>query len=242
MLTTLDSVKKFLRIRTDFDDDSLNQYITMADVMIKEYCKRDFEQRQYTEFYNGTGTRFLLVRQRPLVSVQNLFIDNNGYFGQTPTAFSSTESELVQGRDFAIYLDETPASIQNAGLPWGRSGTIIRINTIWPELNPIYFPGRLTQEVGVAYGNIKVKYTSGYLIVPKDVEFATNMMVATIRRNADSGGFVQSEALGAYNYSLSAANGAGQGPEIGAIRQVLNRYREVSLGEVASYSPGSYGR
>lgn len=77
------------------------------------------------------------------------------------------------------------------------------------------------------YSNVKVIYTAGYETIPSDLRMAATTLVAYMARSQPYGGFIpSSESLGAYSYSLMQGNA--DIPELGAVKQILSRYREVS--------------
>lgn len=241
-IVSLSDAKLFLGIAVGdtSEDDKLTFMIGMVDRIIKNYCRQNLEQATYTEFFSGDGTRAVVLRQRPIQSITNVWLDNSGYYGTGPSAFAST-ALLTSGTGYAPDWDITLSNAQVVS----KSGLLIRIGTIWPELNAAYIPGRLTQETGPAYGNIKVTYVAGYpsAAFPADLKGAACMLVSGMRRSAIFGGMpLSSESITDYSYSLAAVS-VNKFPEIGTVRQILNGYREVPLGSSRAASPaGTYGR
>ena len=237
-IVTLAEVKTYLKITDSSEDDFLTMLLADAVDVAQQYCRRRFEQATYTEYYSGTGTRMLVLRQRPVQSITSVYLDNNAFYGQGTDPFASN-TLLTSGTDYSLELDETLSN----GLVVSRAGLLVRTRTIWPELNPAYYPGRLTQEYGPAYGNIKVTYVAGYpsAAMPSDIKLAIRLLVSQQRQNAQYGHPLQSEQISDYNYQL-AQGGEGSPPIIGSVRQILNRYREIPCGETTSSAPGGYGR
>ena len=67
-LTTIDAFKTHLGMES-FDttlDPQLNQIIAGVDAAIKKQLKQQFESATYTEYYDGSGTESLYLRQTPV--------------------------------------------------------------------------------------------------------------------------------------------------------------------------------
>lgn len=287
-LTTLADVKTFLQIPVSntTQDTLLNMLIGDASSVITNYLRgRRLDQDTYTEFYSGNGTRFVILKQRPVFSVLNVWLDYNGYFGQGVNndgtlPFNATTLQALGSYD--LVLDETISgpplawSALTAYMPGDRvtsgglfylcivantnqmpangnwtlttadalvskSGLLARINWNWPDIGAIAIPGNLAREGGQFLGNIKVEYVAGYPAgyVPGDLQFAARMLISQMRQNAARGYAVQSKSVTDFSYSLMTPS-AGQPPEIGSIRQILNRYREVpGLGSDISSLPSN---
>src|ERR1019366_3677254 len=121
---------------------------------------------------------------------------------------------------------------------------VVRVNTIWPELNAAFSPGRLTQEYGPAFGNIKVVYVAGFppSDIPTELAYAARIMVAVMRRQAEFGGMLNNESITDYSYSLRAPGGGSGAPELASVRQILLNYREIAIGDTTASAPGGTGR
>lgn len=77
-LTTLESVKSYLKIDTTevMDDDRLVDLINSCSTAIENYCGRKFKEQEYTEEYDGTGSKYILLQQYPVKSVDSVKIDD----------------------------------------------------------------------------------------------------------------------------------------------------------------------
>lgn len=222
-LTSLAQIKSFLNIcHTDTDRDAwLDSLREAAEANVKAYCKRDFEFQNYTEYYSGNNTRFLVLRQRPVSTIFNVYLDSTGGFGTTPGSFNST-ALLTQGTDYSLQYD-TDQFLSS-------SGVLIRLNGLWPELNREFWVNRLRFESGPHFGNIKITYAAGYETIPQDLQFAVCWIVSFMRRNITVGGLLGSEKIGDYSYELMSPRFMGNmPPELGTARQLLTRYRESSF-------------
>lgn len=68
MISTVASFKQFLRVQQSdaSEDATLTQNLQFADLILKQWLKRDLERRVYVEYRNGEGTPNLWTRQRPI--------------------------------------------------------------------------------------------------------------------------------------------------------------------------------
>ena len=245
-ISSVDNLKLFLGLKTTEEDARLCYLLDLVTAGIKEFVGRDLEQATYTEYYSGDGRAILQLRQRPVTSITSICVDSEGYYGQAPSAFPASLN-LVAGTDYALVYD---TSLNGANI--SRAGNVERIQNVWPLISSAHwepsnyaFPwqhagnGRLAHETGFARGgNIKVVYVAGYSAanLPKDLALAVNLYASGLRRSAIFGGASpQSETLGEYSYSLfggssfSSGSLASGASEIGSIRQILSRYREVAF-------------
>jgi hypothetical protein len=231
VLSTLAAVKLLLGVTDSSQDALLTQELTAADAAVKSYCKRDFEQASYTDYLSGNNNRDLLLRQRPVQTIDSVYEDLTGYWGQGPNAFGPA-MQLTPGIDWVFVRD---------GNGVGESGLLRRIGglgLIWPyygfqqggslaggPLGPIWRRGS---------GNVKVSYTAGYApgAIPADLQQAVNSLTIWLNYTRKRGGYpAQSESLGDYSVSLAVqALSQGQIPEMGTIRQLLAKYRDLALG------------
>lgn len=244
-LTTLANVKSFLNIpATNVQEDArLSYLITLAGAAITEFLGRNLESTTYTDYYSGNGMRELRLRQYPVTAVSRVNIDSSGYYNQVSGAFNSAK-DLIQGTDYAIVWDSTLG-----GNPASRRGILERVNGgVWDLLSRNYFSGqgwygspyqyastgKLAREVSTRLygGNILVSYSAGYSApLPSDIELAANLYVALLRRTARfAGDRLSGESLGNYQYSIATPiSQLGLAPEIGTLKNILNRYREVVI-------------
>ncbi len=73
-LTDLSNVKSWLGLPGEPgpSDALLAQLITAASAFVADYLNRNLLSATYTETYDGTGTRLLLLRQAPITAVQSV--------------------------------------------------------------------------------------------------------------------------------------------------------------------------
>lgn len=170
-------VKKLLDI--DLDDTSedvkLSLLIKMASSWIEQWCGREFEVKSRTEFYSGTGTMELRLRNRPVFTTPNpaVRIDEEGWFNAEGDRFDSTTA-LTWGDDFALVLDDRDTVSS-------RSGILVRRRNFWPKPS-VRQRGYLSPFIGKGYGNIRIQYTAGFGVdtLPEDIRLAANFLVARL--------------------------------------------------------------
>lgn len=76
MLTTLSSVKAYLKLGNESTDDALlNELIKACSTAIENYCQRKFGVDTYEEEYDGSGKPFLLLQNYPVTSITSVEVD-----------------------------------------------------------------------------------------------------------------------------------------------------------------------
>lgn len=225
MLLQLPQLKSLVGVTDSQEDARLGSLLAVADSWVKSYCGRDFERRQYTEFYSGNNTQSLVLRHRPVKTVDEVRLDDDGYYGQNG-GFDAT-TVLAEGTDYSLRLDNDEAG-------WSESGVLHRTGTVWPYRDRARYAARLTPEVGPARGNVRVTYTAGYLVtasppnpeaLPQGVAAAVAMLVAYWRRAFLFGGPVTREKLGRWEYEITPKL---LGGVPGDVYGLLEPYREVA--------------
>jgi uncharacterized phiE125 gp8 family phage protein len=82
-LISLADFKTFSNISGSDHDTILEMLINQASAWIRRHIGRNLIQTTYTEYYNGHGERDLKLRNRPIVSVSNLYDDSARAFGSS---------------------------------------------------------------------------------------------------------------------------------------------------------------
>lgn len=227
-LVALDSLKQMLGL--DLADNTADPQLLIlrdaAEKAVEMYCNREFAQKEVVEYHTGTGQPSIVLLHRPVVSILNLWVDYDGDYDETDPDPSYGPGTLLEPS--ADYVLERDGSW--GGSPVSFCGVVNRRKTVWLPYYRTYQPGRLVAEGGPTYGSIKVQYVGGYAPVPDDLAYAIALYVATMRRVIPWGGKNVSERIGDYSYTLLPQFYRGlQQPEMASVRQVLARYREVSL-------------
>ncbi|KVN94981.1 hypothetical protein WJ69_07195 [Burkholderia ubonensis] len=73
-LTTLDNVKRWLKITTTSDDALLSSLITAASQYMETYCDREFVPQQFTEIRDGKGTTGMSFAHYPVTAISKVMI------------------------------------------------------------------------------------------------------------------------------------------------------------------------
>lgn len=184
LLTDLTELKTVLEIDLDDtrEDKKLLFFVEYASNWIEEILNRpDLTYKSTTEYYDGTNTKMLCLRRRPVFATPTVYVDMSGYYGTGTGSFNSTTSVLSYGRDFTLKLD-WQQKVGPLVVDVSRSGILIRINNVWPKPNT-RTPGYLSPWVGPDTGSIKITYTAGYTVdtLPPVFRMATNLLVAKMR-------------------------------------------------------------
>lgn len=227
-LATLEMLKTVPTLKRQ-SEPFLELLLRMADQMVKDWLKRDVEQKTYTEYYDGTGSPNIVLRQYPVSSITSLHFDPVGYSGQRAGGFGS-QTLLTAGTQYMLHLD-SGGVVSNRGIVEAIGGIGIWFPGAYPLVGSM---GKLAARRApfwpVGKGNIKVVYTAGYAPgeVPMSIVAATINIVAFMLANMPAGGILQNESLGAYSYSRYFAP-LGSIPMLGSTVQSLALYREVSI-------------
>lgn len=184
-------IKKLLSIDPDntLYDTKLNFLNEFVSGWIEELLDRDFTYKTRTQFYNGTGTQKLLLRNRPVFTSPAIqcWLDGNGYYGQADNAFPDS-SALTYGQDFVLRVDQDNGS--------SRSAILIRMKgAVWHRPF-VRTPGLLTPYVWNALGNIKVTYTAGWTTdtLPAGFKLGVDYLIAKLNNLFPYGQLLSSES------------------------------------------------
>lgn len=118
--TDLTTLKLRLGVTVSTYDSVLNDMLTGAGAAISAYLGYDPTVTAVTEYLNTRGEQVLPLSRYPITSVDHVYQDENGYYGQVAGAFAST-TELVQGTDYSWDIDRG-----------SLVGRLWRINWRWP--------------------------------------------------------------------------------------------------------------
>lgn len=193
LLSDLRELKTMLDIEQDdtIEDRKLLFLLGRASSWIEEVLGRKFGVAQRTEFYSGTGTQQLCLKNRPVFrnanNVLKVWEDEGGFYGSPDGSFDDDTSLLTYGTDYCLEFDQDDPTKS-------RSGILIRIGDFWPR-PAVRERGLLSPYTGPAFGNVKVQYVAGYTpdTMPLLIRDACNGLVARMRNLYPVGAVLSSE-------------------------------------------------
>jgi hypothetical protein len=76
-LTDITAAKEYLKIgsSTTNDDNLIQGLINACSTAIENYCRRSFKTQIYSEYYDGTGTKSINLKNYPVTAVSAVAID-----------------------------------------------------------------------------------------------------------------------------------------------------------------------
>ena len=96
-LVGIDETKRFLKIKSQEDDEILTDLIEAASRQVEQYCSKRFITREITEYYDGNKKRYLLTNYYPVYSITTLHDDTGHDYDST---------YLIATDDYRIYYDD----------------------------------------------------------------------------------------------------------------------------------------
>ena len=171
-LTDLDSVKAWLGLPSGAgpNDAILSQLITAASGFVAGYLNRGLLSASYTETYDGTGARSLMLRQAPITAVQSV-----SFCGRTLT----TPGDPVAGTPGFIF-DGRRLSLIGGRFPHG--GLVVVSYTAGYAATPDAVNQAVIELVGEAFRRReRIGQSSKTLGGQETVAFQVTDMNATVR-------------------------------------------------------------
>lgn len=175
---------------TRVDDD---HFTVVVDMTADPGTKGNWVRKIENEYHSGDGGQVLQLLHRPVHSISDLRVDNEGYYGQGTDPFASGDA-LTEGTEFVLVRDDP---VQRAV---SRSGKVCRISSRWPRPTG-HLAGMLSETAGMAMGNIRVTYIAGYGLIPLELQGACATLVGQMNADQESGGAKLSERFGEYSYT-----------------------------------------
>jgi hypothetical protein len=211
VLSTVAAVKLQLGITGSTEDAKLLAMLLGVEGAVKRWTKRNFVAATYTEYLDGTGRDLLVLRHRPIIDVDSVYVDCAGAYGQASDAFDD-DSEWIIGSDFSVPgLESSDTASERQG------GMLVAIANCgkWP----------------IGRGNIKCVYTAGYPVIPDEIATAVNSLVGAMRNAAEKGAAapIAGETFGRYSYYLLSNPSQAAAAGLIAAQQILSAYREVAI-------------
>ena len=200
-LTTVARFKAYIKKTTNEDDTLIETIINIVSDLVERYCDRRFLQTTYTdEYYDGTGSNRMLLKQYPVDSATTVVIDErSGDFNSD--SWNSLDSDL-----FHVDL---------------ITGLIELIGARFAEVPRKY---RIDYKAGYAFKNNAAPLVTLEAVEIGDLELAVWMLVNNIYQSAKSQTGIKSESIG--NYSVSYADEKIMTVEI---KLILNKYKRPHL-------------
>lgn len=227
-LTTTANVLLELGIENATDPVVMSRYDLyrkQAEAAVKAWVNWDLESVVgQTDFYDGNGYFDIHLRSPYVNGITSVNVDSTGAYGSGPSPFSAA-TLLTQGTDYALVRDKGST---------GKSGLLRKIS----GSSPLWFPSDLVffRDAGglgyrrpnywpAGFGNVKVVYDYGFVTIPDDIVLAVVTATSMISNSVKYGYPLTGEGLADYNYNVAIA----RDPEFGTVRQLLGKYRDVSL-------------
>lgn len=212
-LSSTSKLKLHLGITSAAQDKFLGQLLSAVESAFKKLTDRDIEQTSYTEYYCGRNTPVLLLREYPVISITNVWLDEDGYYGSVSGSFGSS-TLLTSGVDYALVKDGRAGASDTAKL--------LRIGGVWPGKWQ-YRSGVLTPRMTPGAGNIKVQSVCGYATVPEDIELAIWQICAQLKAERSTGQAIIEEHFEDYGVTLAAK--AEEMWQVGSAAQLVSAYK-----------------
>jgi len=107
MLTELQDVIDFCEADHETDTKTISAIQDGVEKWIKNYCRNDFEQTNYIEYYDGKGTAYLHVKHYPIINVLRV---------------STSRRTAIRVKNTDAYTSAT-VSVNSTGLVMTKNGT-----------------------------------------------------------------------------------------------------------------------
>lgn len=149
MISTVASFKQFLRNQQSdaSEDATLTQNLQFADLVLKQWLKRDLEQAVYVEYRSGVGTPDLWTRQRP---VNVWFLQGDTTLNSAVVAGLGSTSGLVPG--FPCHGVNVGKDAVIASVDGPTQVTLSVASTATATANPVAFGINLWLDNGTFWG------------------------------------------------------------------------------------------
>ena len=150
--------------------------IDTASQKILNFCRRGFASTMLDEFHDGKNQSVIWLKQRPVISINNINVNTYALDNSDGTAWSfvAKTGRLTRGNFASIATG------------FGDS----RFHLWWPT--------------GVQ--NIEVQYWAGYAAVPDPIIRGTIAEIRYLYERLKVSGIFSAESIGDYSYSLAAVS------------------------------------
>ena len=114
--------------QTNTDAAFLTQLINAATTVIQRYCRRDFTLTNYSEYYNGSGTRTLTLRQFPISSLVSVT-----YYPHDATSYTDDATKFAVDKRAGI-VSAIPSVALFPNFPKGFQTVLVNYTAGYSEI------------------------------------------------------------------------------------------------------------
>tara|TARA_R100000808_G_C2141633_1_gene149457 strand:+ start:205 stop:1080 length:876 start_codon:yes stop_codon:yes gene_type:complete len=111
-ITSLQAVKRYLRLTTTDDDRLLTELLDAATDRIEHFCQRTFVSASYKEFVSGSGTGTLLLQNYPVTAIRRIGWDRNNALSVSATTSSDLRATVEVQDDQLVLKRWTLAGVE----------------------------------------------------------------------------------------------------------------------------------
>lgn len=205
-LVTLDDTKTFLGITDNSKDAILTMMINMATDYIESQTGRRFVSTAHAdEEFDGTGTQQLPLKAYPVLTFTQLQVNNSSNNVESWSTIDATN----------YWVDET-------------TGIITKTDSFTDFVDTNDEEALSDTPFQRGKNRYRATYTSGYSIIPYDLQFACMSIVGQLF-NTKSGAGIKSESLGDHSVTYQDITEVNGGMRGGILEDVLSKYREIPM-------------
>jgi len=199
-LTTVARFKSFIKKTTVEDDTLIETIINIVSDIVENYCDRRFLETAYTnEYYDGTGSNQLFLKQYPVNSAESFVLEERDT-DLNDSSWSSIDSEWY-------HVDYLAGLIELVANRFREVPRKYRVNYTAGYAFDNVTPGATLQSVGIG-----------------DLELAVWMLANNIYEDKGMVTGIKSESIG--NYAVTYADEALLTPKI---KLILNQFKRPHL-------------
>jgi len=206
-LVNLDNTKTFLGISDNSKDELLKLLINVSTDYIESQTGRRFAEKVNTnELYDGTGTEQLNLKSFPVLTFTKLEYNSSNN--------NTSNWQEINATDYWVDND---------------TGIITKLGRFTDFDDGLHTKEELSETIFYkGKSKYRATYTSGYNVVPYDIQFAC-MQIVGLMMNSRTGSGIKSESLGDHSITyqdVSEITGSNNG---GIIEDIITKYRDIPL-------------
>lgn len=194
-LITLAEYKAFIEVTGSTKDAYYQMIIDAADAFLKQQVQQNLQSQVITaEYHAGRNRNFIIANERPVQSIQQLYYDPEGRYGQLSGSFDPVTSLQTLGTDYILKVDQTNGT--------SRSGIIYLLGGQGVARRERKF-GNLNPQIMPTFGTFKLNYTAGFVTIPNDLKWATKALARALQLASKNAGMItKMESTKYYEYQL----------------------------------------